>query len=184
MFYFLGMEGSRYKVLDNSDGTVEILPKKYIDKAKSLGIYIKGIDDLTVKLPKVVFKDKYDYGDRLIAIIVADGTYFESDCNHQECLAQLLQSRGTSLEELYSLSLDDEHYDDNIEKVCEITYGMFNDHELFGFDVYDDEVLVAHDEDTFIACYGWMKDYGKKHNLDMMYCWHDGNIYRVELQEQ
>jgi hypothetical protein len=86
-------------------------------------------------------------------------------------LEEHLKNSGTSLKEKYNLSLDDDSFDTDIEKVAEITHSMFNDNEAFGFDIYRDRngnrYLAAHFEENLVACYDLMKNYAQKNNLTL-----------------
>jgi hypothetical protein len=170
-------ENQTISILNTSKGLERTYPMSDIQKIKNSKHTVIGIDSLTPCLPalkygKEIIRDSESTGifERETAIMIIDGNWYEND-NHQFCLEEYLKDSGTSLKEKYNLSLDDDSFDTDIEKVAEITHSMFNDNEAFGFDIYRDRngnrYLAAHFEENLVACYDLMKNYAQKNNLTL-----------------
>lgn len=84
--------------------------------------------------------------DRVMAFLLYKGRMYESDSNHQECLAEILNDEGSSYMERYGFPLYDE-YVDNTDRAAEITYEMMHNEEVdvVGFDLWEigNELLFA-----------------------------------------
>lgn len=81
-----------------------------------------------------------------MAFLLYKGKMYESDGNHQECLADILSDEGSSYEERYGFPLYDE-YVDNTDRAADITYEMMHNEEtdVVGFDLWevDAELVFA-----------------------------------------
>lgn len=98
-------------------------------------------------------------GDRLIAFLIIDGRVYESDCDHQECLAMYYEDIGKTPE----IDCSSEKFH---EKAVKVTYELKESHEAYGFDLFqtysDEYILLAHDKETMDANLEWMKKYQKE----------------------
>lgn len=101
------------------------------------------------------------YMDRDLAILVFNGKIYE-DGNHQFALKQAMDDAG---KEFYSY----EYIDENIDKFAIMTDKKSKNNEIFTFDIFDNEYLIAHYQDNLSMNLELMKKYSKENNLKLGY---------------
>lgn len=108
-------------------------------------------------------------GDRLMAYLMVDGKFYQSDCDHQDCLEMYYADRGIKSEFNWG---DPEHYEEVKEAAVQKTYAMKCNHTAYGFDMFDTEnglVLLAHDKHTYENNKGWMAQTAHKEGAKIAY---------------
>ncbi len=111
--------------------------------------------------------------DRVMAFLLYKGTMYESDCNHQECLCEILEFEGTSYEERYGFSLYEEDVD-NTDKAAEITYEMIqgDEYDVIGFDLWeveDELIFTCHFKKYADKYMAYIKDFAKSRGYIFAY---------------
>lgn len=110
-----------------------------------------------------VYENARLFGDREKAILIIDGEVYISDFNHQEALMEYFLK--------HNIKTD---FDPDNSDSADKTYTMFENHEMYGFDVYDDYddkgwAIIAHDKETLNANIEWIKAYAKEYNYIVGY---------------
>lgn len=105
--------------------------------------------------------------DRAKAILIIEGKPYISNCDHQDCLEMYYDDKGIDSEFNWKENFDDAH-----EASQEKTFNMQNDHEVYGFNLYEDRngyYLIAHDKESLDENIEWAKAYAKETNAKLAY---------------
>lgn len=147
-------------VLDTTDGVVEVVSKAELEWYKEKGIvFHDGLPSINLKDGHIDVQDL----DRTEAVIMIKGKCYTSS-THQECLYDLeLEENGT---DIYVKNGLDPSVDDIISPFTDTTYNLFENCELYGFDIYEDKYLVAHNIETAQKTLDWMLKYAGSRNLE------------------
>lgn len=114
-----------------------------------------------------------DYADRVTAICVFEDDDFNlsmyaSDTDHRDCCAEYLRANGTSYEELFQVSLDDDS-----ETLWEVLKSdKLSDIRIYAFNVFECDLgsyLIANHRDDFAPCFSMMLSYATSKSLKLGY---------------
>ena len=101
--------------------------------------------------------------DRILAIIVADGKVYVSDCDHQEALEMVCEDLGKSTGLDWG---DPNRYDEVHEKAVKLTDELFFENKIQGFSVFTGEedklYLIAHYPVNLETAFKSIKEYAAK----------------------
>lgn len=162
------------KVLDTADGVLETFSKADIKKVLDSGIRLhRGIPDI-----KVVKSDlDISNSPRTLAVMLINGVVYEGD-THQECLYYCMkEQRGIDIYKQAGLDVNE---DDLIEPFLDQTFDMFEGLEAYGFDIFSNMYLIAHNLETARRTIDWMRYYTKANDLEMYsFTSYDSDIVEV-----
>lgn len=173
MFFILD---NKISVLDTKDGVIEVTDKETINTLKQGGISFRvGLPELTVSSVGLNVLEM----ERTSAIMLIDGKTFVGS-THQDCLYDYMkQYKNRDIYEEKGLNVST---DDLVEPFTDTTFNMFENCEAYGFDVYNDEFLVAHSKETSQKTISWMKSYALLNNDLKLYVFmnYGNNIYKIK----
>ena len=102
---------------------------------------------------------------RIMAIMVIDGKWYESDINHQECL---LEWQNDWCEK----TGNDIDTEEGLEAAIQYTNNLFKNNEAYGFDVFEgsfgvERYIVAHYQNNLLACWDEIQEYAKIGDMEI-----------------
>ena len=103
--------------------------------------------------------------DRIVAIMIADGKMYLSDCDHQDCLEQYCQDIGKSSGIDWS---DPNKFDENQNRAMKITESLFasENNDVHGFSVFEGNnftcYITSHFPSNLASCFEMIKEYAEE----------------------